>query len=135
VVVAVDSRQHVSAMTQAVAGTDTWSAFTEIVPPTGSRLMREVAMARNSTGTLELTGTDSVGGVWHTTQLNGNWSNWVPLSSSKTLLHIAAETNLDGRVQVVGVDSTGAVWQSAQHSAGSTVFSAWTKIDGLTLRP
>ena len=134
VVAAVDTGGGVWYTTQAVAGTDTWSTFTQIAPLASGRPMHEIALARNSNGTLELTGTDGVGGVVHSSQVNDNWSIWAPLSSAKVLRHIAADTDQDGRVQVVGVDNTGAIWQSAQNSPTSTVYSPWTQIDGL-LRP
>lgn len=133
VVAAVDNFGRVFYTTQTVAGTETWSSITQIIPPTGARTMREIALARNKDGTLELTGTDGIGGVWHSEQINGNWSNWAPLSTSKVLRHIAAEANADGRVQVVGVDNTGALWQSAQNTPTSSVYSNWTRVDNTTL--
>lgn len=133
VVAAVDSFGRVFYATQNVAGTETWSNFTQIPPLTNGKPMGEIALARNHDGTLELVGTDGTGGVWHSEQINGNWSIWAPLSSAKVLRNIAAEANADGRVQVVGVDNTGAIWQSWQNTPTSSVYSNWTRVDTTTL--
>lgn len=102
-------------------------------------LLNTVALARGSDGRLEMFGTDRFWRVWHRAKApdsaNGHRSNWYSWSQFDSLLtSVAADTDADGRMWVVGVNSLGRVFSRHQLSAGSSLWSAWVRMDGI-LRP
>ncbi|WP_328522878.1 S8 family serine peptidase [Kribbella sp. NBC_00359] len=103
------------------------------------RLMNEISVARDGNDKLELFGTAGDGHVWARVEnvagSNGDFGPWAEqLLPSKVLFHLSAAANIDNVMMVVGVDPEGGVWQSVQ-IPGTILFSSWTRIRALELRP
>ncbi|WP_328522829.1 hypothetical protein [Kribbella sp. NBC_00359] len=116
--------------------TDTWTTPTPLAD-TDHKLLNEITAAQGDDAKLMLFGTEGDGDVWARVEnlpsADGDFRAWTQLPP-KALFHLSAAPNKDRLLVVAGVDNHGDTWQSTQIPATNN-FTAWTKIDGLTLRP
>jgi subtilisin family serine protease len=131
---AVDTHGRVWRAAQAGPNATTWSPFTQLTDPAGL-LVSEVAVARESTGALDLIATDASSTVYQRSQSapSASWTNWSTIGSA-AIMHLAAETDASGTVAVLTVDASGAVFQMDQSSLGSSRYSGFIPLEG-QLRP
>jgi hypothetical protein len=89
---------------------------------------KQIAVAGNVDGCLEVFVVGSDGAVWHTWQTapNNGWSGWVSMGggAAKRL----AVARLAGRVDVLAIRSDDSVWHTAQTVAGAGPWSDWAPL-------
>ncbi|WP_328522713.1 S8 family serine peptidase [Kribbella sp. NBC_00359] len=124
---------------QTAVNADTWTTITPLADPTGRAFMNEIAVARDSSGKLELFGTDGGGVLWvrveNTPSSDGHFDPWTTLPLfPKLLLHLTAALNANNLLMVAGVDEHGETWQCSQDPR-TAVFTNWSKVGGPLLRP
>lgn len=107
----------------------------------GKQLNRQLAVARNLGGELQVFGVDASGNVWTDAQVSpgGGWNaNWIEITGKALKPGIVIGQNKDGRLALFGVSTQSPndvwnIWQ--QGSAGGGFGGNWTDMGGSGLDP
>jgi len=91
--------------------------------------LNTVAAETNADGRIELFGTNSIGQVWHRSQLTpgGAWSGWAIFDGTRRTVALAR--NQDGRLELFSTDADDHIWHASQTTPGGD-WSGWQQFDG-----
>jgi hypothetical protein len=115
---------------QAAAGSTSWIGWGEMGTPPGNLGLREVHVATNADGRLDLIAVANNGTLWHRWQPQPSKGPWAPWSSlgkptSANVRRCTTERNKDGRLQVFALGDDEKVWTTAQTVPGATAWDGW----------